>query len=219
MSLLKLKKMNNILYLIIVLLLYPIENCFSKDNNTVFNWNKTDRHMPAFVKDSIQNYFNSVGMEDYLFFVNGKGMIDDKNNIDGVYTFKRFSSHSSAHLMLIYHSDVYIVKSMNYGGVVAEICRYAYEKQMNDIIFKRICLDCFWFLANNYSERNNEDCFTNIDSIIVSTKNSRVPGIYDELIVKNNIVNDIPFYILTKELDEKETIMLFGLLGGFNVEK
>jgi len=218
-------KINKLCYIIIVLILFPFEFGFAKRNEAGLNWNKTDRILPIYVQDSIQNFYKSIDIDNCMYFLYGKGINEDKENPDGIYSFKMLSSHSHTHLLIIYHSEVYIVKSINYGGIVAEICRFAKKKNIDEAFLKETCLICFNYLLDEYQttdeEKNIE--FANKDDLISSLLFSKsvdeVYKVYMEIKSHKNIAEYLPFYILTKELDEKETILLLGLIGGYDFKQ
>jgi len=212
-------------YIITALIMFSFEIGFAKRNETELNWNKTDRVLPIYVQDSIQNFYKSIDIDYCIYFLYGKGINEDKENPDGIYSFKMLSSHSHAHLLIIYHSEVYIVKSINYGGVVAEICRFAQKKNIDEVFLKEACLICFNYLLDEYQtaddEKNivfaNKDDF--ISSLLFGKSMDEVYKVYKEIKFPQNIAEYLPYYILTKELDEKETILLLGLIGGYDFKQ
>ncbi len=218
-------EINKFCYIIIVSIMFSFETGFAKRNETGLNWNKTDRILPIYVQDSIQNFYKSIDIDYCMYFLYGKGINEDKENPDGIYSFKMFSSHSHTHLLIIYHSEVYIVKSINYGGIVAEICRFAQKKNIDEAFLEKTCLICFNYLLDEYQttdeEKNiefaNKDDF--ISSLLFSKSMDEVYKVYMEIKSHKNTAENLPFYILTKELDEKETILLLGLIGGYDFKQ
>ncbi|SED99418.1 hypothetical protein [Prevotella sp. lc2012] len=217
-------EINKFCYIIIASILFSFEIGFAKRNETELNWNKTDRILPIYVQDSIQNFYKSINIDYCIYFLYGKGINEDKENPDGIYSFKMLSSHSHTHLLIIYHSEVYIVKSLNHGGIVAEICRFAKKKNIDEAFLKEACLICFNYLLDEHQTTDDEKNieFVNKDdfvrSLLFSKSMDEVYKVYKEIKYSKNIAEDFPFYILTKELDEKETILLLGLIGGYDFE-
>lgn len=218
-------EINKSSYTIIALIMFSYEIGFAKQNETELNWNKTDRILPIYVQDSIQNFYKSIDMDSCMYFLYGKGINEDKENPDGIYSLKMLSSHSHTHLLIIYHSEVYIVKSINYGGIVAEFCRFAPKKNIDEAFLKETCLICFNYLLDEYQTTDEEKniVFANkedfISSLLFSKSMDKVYKVYMEIKSHKNIAEDLPFYILTKELDEKETIILLGLIGGYDFKQ
>ena len=90
---------------------------------------------------------------------------------------------------------------------------------------KEACLICFNYLLDEHQTTDDEKNieFVNKDdfvrSLLFSKSMDEVYKVYKEIKSSKNIAEDFPFYILTKELDEKETILLLGLIGGYDFKQ
>ena len=219
--------MNKIYWIAIVLLLFSFTTGHAKNKKVKLNWNKTDRPMPAFVRDSILTFYKSIDMDNCVFFLYGKGLHADKSSLDGIYSFKKFSSHSYAHLLVMYKNEVQVIKSVDCKGIVEEVCSYAQRKGIYHAFFKEMSLACFYYLIDElqavYYRKNGpkvldlSDRDKVINYIVLNTRKDLVYDIYMELRSTKNVEEELPNTIITKELDENETILLLGLIGGYNL--
>jgi hypothetical protein len=62
-------EINKSSYTIIALIMFSYEIGFAKQNETELNWNKTDRILPIYVQDSIQNFYKSIDMDSCMYFL------------------------------------------------------------------------------------------------------------------------------------------------------
>ena len=98
------------------------------------------------------------------------------------------------------------------------------KKNIDEAFLKEACLICFNYLLDEHQTTDDEKNieFVNKDdfvrSLLFSKSMDEVYKVYKEIKSSKNIAEDFPFYILTKELDEKETILLLGLIGGYDFE-
>ena len=133
--------MNKYIYTFVVLFLFFCQ-CLGQETRKymVWQWNQTNKSMTQYVKDSICNYFNKNHQDSIPFTLWGEGVSEEKDCIDGIYQFRLFLTHQPTHLLIIYHSQIYIIKSIRVSGVIAEMCRFittnAPEKRFTQELFR-----------------------------------------------------------------------------------
>lgn len=214
---------NTIRFLIVVFFsFFYCHSSLAGHKKFVWQWNQTNKAMPEYVKDSVNNYFMKQNRNGYAFTIWGTGVSADKKNIDGVYQFRLFVTHQPMHLMIIYQESIYIIESLTVPGIIAEMCRFI-EKTKPDRHFCQNIYNVFYAtLFDEYEACKIEDgkyipiYFNNEiekqQHIKTLSRTDLILNLSAKMLENNSVVSDFPYYILTQNLNEEECILLLGII-------
>lgn len=217
----KIKVNKRLIFPMLILFSFQLNGMIPRKKVTL-NWNHTNKELPNFVHDSIQNFYKSLDKEG-LFFIYGEGINEDKNNIDGIYSCCFFSSHSRPHILIIFQNRICIIRGYDFEDIISEISRFVNNYGIDHNFFKQICLNCFEYLVDEYEPNwlqckenpkvqngNRTDVINylwqNVNEEAVLKKYQKIKDSKDiDIIIKN---------LLDLELNTEEKILLLGLIGG-----
>lgn len=212
-------------WLVLILILTISSNMVqSSRRKFIWNWNQTNKMMPQYVCDSINNFFKDGKNDGVLFTLRGEGLYSETNNIDGIYNFRAFLSHAPKYMLVICNSQVYIIRSLSAEGICAEISRFIKKTNINAVFTQKLYDKIYEFLFNEYEAveiQNNRKqqtvYFNSADEKLMFIRkraNERNTIRVAEKIKNNKSdIEDLPYYIITEHLYEESLILLFGILS------
>lgn len=193
----------------------------------VWQWNQTNKEMPQGVKDSICGFFRENHRDSIPFTLWGEGISEVKDSIDGIYQFRLFLTNQPKHLLIIYHSHIYIIKSIGASGFIAEMCRFivdnAPERNFAQELFRVFYNSLFEEYEGLIKENDKYQTvsFANekekLEFLWSKSRKKEVLNIAKKITEKKVVAIDFPYYILTKNLNDEEIILVLGMIANCNI--
>lgn len=214
------KKFTFFIFFVCSMFLFQNE-VFASKKKVVWKWNQTNKVMPQCVKDSISSYFKRYN-EDYLFTMWGDGFSTDKKDIDGIYKFRLFASHQPMHFMIIHNNAIYIMECLTVQGIMAEMCRLIDTHKMDNKLSDEVYKFIYKTLLDEYESYDTETGVYNSKFFCNEAEKTNYLWLksrkeiviqLSEQMMDNSFINNFPYYIITKNLNEEECILILGIIA------